>query len=315
MTKYFIRRIAMAVLTIFIVSFFSFVLMSLAPGDIVTYLLGYESSGPQGEAMRKLLGLDKSLIVRYFSWISQVLQGNLGVSHIFGPVSKFIAVRLPVTLAMMGVALTVSLLFSIGIVYLSSKGKKGITHFLLYVFSLIGVSMPEFWFAGMAIAICRSNIRLFPYVGLATKYDAMNSFERFQFAIIPTAILAFVYLANNIRYVKTSIYEVMQNEYITVARSKGLSENRIVFKHALKNAMIPIITSVVTTLPMLISSLAIVETVFRFPGIGYAYVETSFARDYTMMMGLLMLTTSMIAFGGVIADFFYMLVDPRIRYN
>ena len=315
MTKYFIRRIAYAVLTVFIVSFISFTIMSLAPGDVVTYIFGYEGNGPEADAVRKQLGLDKPLIVRYFSWVRQILTGNFGVSHLFGPVGKFIGTRLPFTLAMMGVALTTAILFSIAIVYISARKKKGIAHFLLYVFSLIGVSMPEFWFAGMAMAICRTDIRLFPYAGLTNRFAVMSSFERFQFAIIPTAILTFVYLANIIRYVKTSIDEVLENEYIRVARSKGLSQNKVIFKHALKNAMIPIITAVITTLPMLISSLAVVETVFRFHGIGYAYVETSFARDYTLMMALLMLTTSLVAFGGVLADFFYTLVDPRIKYS
>ena len=292
-----------------------YLLISLAPGDIVTYILGYEQSTPRGVAMRKALGLDKPVLIRYFLWLKEILRGNMGKSHLFGPVSQFIAERLPRTLAMMGVAIAISLPFSILIVYISAKGKKGIGHYLLYVFSLIGISMPEFWFAGMAFAICKLDIRLFPYIGAYNKYASMTQLERFQFAVVPTAVLTFVYLGNIIRYVKSSIDEVMRQEYIAVARSKGLKESKVIFKHALKNAMIPIITAITTTLPLLISSLAVIETVFRFPGIGYAYVETSFARDYTLMMGLLMVTTSLIAFGAVIADFFYALVDPRIKYN
>ena len=324
--RFLLRRIAFGLVIVFVMSFALYTLISLAPGDIVTYILGYEHNTPKGVAMREALGLDRPLPIRYFSWLRELLDGNWGTTHIgtdevgsirkiVMPVKDFLLQRLPYTLGIAGAALALSIVLTMILLYVMSRSKNRIVDIILSVFSLTGISFPAFWIAGMAIVICSRDPNLHPYIGASNRVHLMSGTELFQYGLIPTLLLTMMYMSINIRYLRASMREIMSQDYITMARSKGLSEVRVITAHGLRNALMPFITTFSLTIPALISEIAVIETVFKFPGLGFAYIEASYARDYSLLMGLFLTTTVLVVVTSIAADICYALADPRIKYS
>ncbi|MGK8833835.1 ABC transporter permease [Bacillus paranthracis] len=313
MKKHIFKRVLEAIPMLLFISFISYILMNLAPGDPAQGFRTPQMSEEQVAVIRASLGLDKPVFIRYFYWLKSTLSGNLGYSLItHQPVAKEILSRLPATLGLMGASMVLSILISIPLgMYIALNKNKFIDNFVSTL-SYIGISIPSFWFSMILITIFALKLRLLPSVGMRT--IGVNSFlDVLKHGILPTVVLSFPNSAVLTRYVRSATIGELQEDYIITAMAKGLSKRGILFKHIMKNSLIPIITILGMSLPSLVSGAFITETVFGWPGMGRLGINSIFSMDYPVIMAITMMTSIMVILGNLIADLLYMVVDPRIK--
>lgn len=313
MKKHVFKRILEAIPMLLFISFISYILMNLAPGDPAQGFRTPQMSEEQVAVIRTSLGLDKSVFIRYFYWIKSTLSGNLGYSLItHQPVAKEILSRLPATLGLMGASMILSVLISIPLGMYTALNKNKFVDNFVSTLSYIGISIPSFWFSMILITIFALKLRLLPSVGMRT--IGVNSFlDILKHGILPTVVLSFPNSAVLTRYVRSATIGELQEDYIVTAMAKGLSKRGILFKHVMKNSLIPIITILGMSLPSLVSGAFITETVFGWPGMGRLGINSIFSMDYPVIMAITMMTSIMVILGNLIADLFYIVVDPRIK--
>jgi len=287
--------------------------MNLAPGDPAQGFRTPQMSEEQVAIIRASLGLDKPVFIRYFYWLKSTLSGNLGYSLItHQPVAKEILSRLPATLGLMGASMVLSILISIPLGMYTALNKNKFVDNFVSTLSYIGISIPSFWFSMILITIFALKLRLLPSVGMRT--IGVNSFlDVLKHGILPTVVLSFPNIAVLTRYVRSATIGELQEDYIVTAMAKGLSKRGILFKHVMKNSLIPIITILGMSLPSLVSGAFITETVFGWPGMGRLGISSIFSMDYPVIMAITMMTSIMVILGNLIADLLYIVVDPRIK--
>jgi peptide/nickel transport system permease protein len=316
LTKYIIRRVLQAIPLLFIISIISFLLMSLAPGDPTAMYENPEAGKEQDlSAIREQLGVDDPIYVQYYKWLKLlVLEGNMGYSFQDGqPVLEKIIQRVPATLLLMATAITISLLIAIPIGVFSAVKKYSIFDYFFTFTSFLGIAVPSFFIALMAILVFSLKLSWFPVSGLRENYDAFDLWDRIHHLALPSLTLAFGLIASKSRYMRSSMLEVIKQDYVRTARAKGLSEGKVIFKHALRNALIPIITILALQLPALFGGSLFIEQLFAWPGMGRLTVNAIFIRDYQVIMGTTMIAGVMVVFSNLIADICYAIVDPRIQ--
>ncbi len=313
MKKHIFKRVLEAIPMLLFISFISYILMNLAPGDPAQGFRTPQMSEEQVAVIRASLGLDKPVFIRYFYWLKSTLSGNLGYSLItHQPVAKEILSRLPATLGLMGASMVLSILISIPLGMYTALNKNKFVDNFVSTLSYIGISIPSFWFSMILITIFALKLRLLPSVGMRT--IGVNSFlDVLKHGILPTIVLSFPNSAVLTRYVRSATIGELQEDYIVTAMAKGLSKRGILFKHVMKNSLIPIITILGMSLPSLVSGAFITETVFGWPGMGRLGINSIFSMDYPVIMAITMMTSIMVILGNLIADLFYILVDPRIK--
>lgn len=313
MKKHVFKRVLEAIPMLLFISFISYILMNLAPGDPAQGFRTPQMSEEQVAVIRASLGLDKPVFIRYFYWLKSTLSGNLGYSLItHQPVAKEILSRLPATLGLMGASMVLSILISIPLGMYTALNKNKFVDNFVSTLSYIGISIPSFWFSMILITIFALKLRLLPSVGMRT--IGVNSFlDVLKHGILPTVVLSFPNSAVLTRYVRSATIGELQEDYIVTAMAKGLSKRGILFKHVMKNSLIPIITILGMSLPSLVSGAFITETVFGWPGMGRLGINSIFSMDYPVIMAITMMTSIMVILGNLIADLFYILVDPRIK--
>lgn len=313
MKKHIFKRVLEAIPMLLFISFISYILMNLAPGDPAQGFRTPQMSEEQVAVIRASLGLDKPVFIRYFYWLKSTLRGNLGYSLItHQPVAKEILSRLPATLGLMGASMVLSILISIPLGMYTALNKNKFVDNFVSTLSYIGISIPSFWFSMILITIFALKLRLLPSVGMRT--IGVNSFlDVLKHGILPTVVLSFPNSAVLTRYVRSATIGELQEDYIATAMAKGLSKRGILFKHVMKNSLIPIITILGMSLPSLVSGAFITETVFGWPGMGRLGINSIFSMDYPVIMAITMMTSIMVILGNLIADLFYILVDPRIK--
>ncbi|ARC86813.1 binding--dependent transport system inner membrane component family protein [Clostridium argentinense CDC 2741] len=313
MKKHIFKRVLEAIPMLLFISFISYILMNLAPGDPAQGFRTPQMSEEQVAVIRASLGLDKPVFIRYFYWLKSTLSGNLGYSLItHQPVAKEILSRLPATLGLMGASMVLSILISIPLGMYTALNKNKFVDNFVSTLSYIGISIPSFWFSMILITIFALKLRLLPSVGMRT--IGVNSFlDVLKHGILPTVVLSFPNSAVLTRYVRSATIGELQEDYIATAMAKGLSKRGILFKHVMKNSLIPIITILGMSLPSLVSGAFITETVFGWPGMGRLGINSIFSMDYPVIMAITMMTSIMVILGNLIADLFYILVDPRIK--
>lgn len=313
MKKHIFKRVLEAIPMLLFISFISYILMNLAPGDPAQGFRTPQMSEEQVAVIRASLGLDKPVFIRYFYWLKSTLSGNLGYSLItHQPVAKEILSRLPATLGLMGASMVLSILISIPLGMYTALNKNKFVDNFVSTLSYIGISIPSFWFSMILITIFALKLRLLPSVGMRT--IGVNSFlDVLKHGILPTVVLSFPNSAVLTRYVRSATIGELQEDYIVTAMAKGLSKRGILFKHVMKNSLIPIITILGMSLPSLVSGAFITETVFGWPGMGRLGINSIFSMDYPVIMAITMMTSIMVILGNLIADLFYILVDPRIK--
>ena len=325
MKEYIIKRILLLFPTLLGISFVTFMVMQLAPGDPVSLNQGgMMSSKMSVEVMnkvREMYGLDQPLLVQYGSWLKRIVTLDFGNSFQNGqPVMDRILDRLPVTITLNVISIILIYLLSIPIGVFSAKhhqkiGEK-ITTFVLFLL----YSLPSFWVGLLLIVFFGVYLDIFPIYGIVSDhYSSLSFFEqmldRASHLVLP--IFASVYggLAYISRFVKNGMLEQLQEDYVTLAKAKGVKYNVILWKHAFRNSMIPIVTILATTLPALIGGSVIIESIFSLPGIGLLYYEAILARDYPIIMSLSFITAFLTLISLILADLLYVVVDPRINFN
>ncbi|WP_108670474.1 ABC transporter permease [Peribacillus acanthi] len=318
MWKYIIRRTIQAIPLLIIISIISFLLITIAPGDpLDMYRSSEGAEAVDTSAIEEKLGLDKPLYIQYFNWLKLlVLDGNLGYSFEDGrPVMEKILERVPATMLLMGVAIGFSFLIAIPIgVYSAVKKYSWFDNFLTS-FTYIGIAVPSFYLALMAILVFSLKLDWFPPSDMMSNYDEFELMDRIKHLVLPASVLAFGLIASNSRFMRSSMLEVIKQDYVRTARAKGVPENTVIYKHALRNALLPIITILGLSLPGLFAGALFIEQIFAWPGMGRLAINAIFVRDYQVIMGTTMFAGVMVVLGNLIADILYAIVDPRIQYG
>ncbi|MCX8030726.1 MAG: ABC transporter permease [Thermodesulfovibrionales bacterium] len=321
MYAYILKRILLMIPLLLGITIVSFGVIHLAPGSPVEVEteLSLKASAQARENLKKLYGLDKPLHIQYFEWLKRFLIFDFGKSFTDGKrVIDKIKERMPVTLVINLLSLILILLVAIPVGVLSATKQYSIFDKLTTVFVFIGFSTPTFWLALLLMIIFGVNLGWVPISGIQSiDVSEMSFFDRvFDWAkhlILPVGISAFGGIAGLSRYCRSSMLEVLRQDYIRTAKAKGLKESDIIIKHALRNALLPVVTILGLSVPGLIGGSVIFETIFSIPGMGQLFYSSAMSRDYPTIMGILVIGASLTLIGNLIADISYALLDPRIR--
>ena len=316
MTTYILRRLALMVPVAFLVTIGVFALARLSPADPVLVFAGEERDPAALAAIRKDLGLDQPLPVQYVAWLSRAVQGDLGRSfQNKQQVSEAILERLPATFELGLAALTISITFALIVGILSAVKRNSVVDLLSSSVTLMGVSFPSF-FLGIVLILLFAYVipgRIFPpggYVPFTT--DAGENLRRL---VLPAVTLATASLAVNLRQVRSSLLDVFGQEYVRTARAKGLRERTVVVRHALKNALIPVVTLVGIQIGAIIEGAVITETIFSWPGVGRLVVQAIPSNDYPVVQGVVLVSAVSFMLSTLLVDVLYAWIDPRISYD
>jgi peptide/nickel transport system permease protein len=321
MFTYIVKRTLQSIPLLFIISIISFALMTLAPGDPTAMYTSAEGNNKgqnfnKAEA-EKRLGLDKPIYVQYYKWMKLVVtKGDLGISmEDKRPVTDKIVERIPATLTLMATAIIISILLAIPIgVYSAVKQYSKLDYFFT-AYSFLGIAVPSFFIALLVILFFSIKLSWFPVSGMRDVYDHFDLWDRVYHLILPSLTLAFGLIATKSRFMRSSMLEVIKQDYVRTARAKGLSEKKVIFKHALRNALIPIITLIALQIPTLFGGALFIENLFAWPGMGRLAVNAIFLRDYQVIMGTTLIAAVLVVLGNLIADILYAFVDPRITFG
>lgn len=307
------NRLIQSILTMFLVSVLCFALTKAAPGDPVMTYVEPNMSEQYIETLRESLGLNKPLHEQYFLWLGRILQGNFGNSLMSKrPVLTQILERLPATVTLMGTSMLLGFLISILLGLYSGRNRNGLLDKITSLFCYVGISIPTFWFGIMLIYIFSVNLHLLPSIGMHSEGD--RSFgDLVLHMIMPCAVLTFANASQYIRYLRSSTITEMTSDYVMVQTAYGMTSSGILFKHVLKNAMLPMITVLGMSLQSLVSGAIITEQVFAWPGIGQLAVTAVMQFDYPLIMGITMFSALLVVVGNLLADILYAVFDPRIR--
>lgn len=317
---YILRRTWQTIPLLFIISIVTFALMTLAPGDPIAMFQNPEgvNNADSLETLREDLGLNDPIYVQYLKWLKLVVvEGNMGYSFADGrPVVDMILERIPATLILMGTAITLSFLIAIPIGIFSAIRKYSAADNLFTFLSFLGISIPSFFLALMAILLFSLKWSVFPVSGMRGDHtDGFNFFDITYHLVLPATVLAFGLIASLSRFMRSSMLEVINQDFIRTARAKGVSERKVIMKHAFRNALLPIITLVGLQLPSLLGGALIIETIFAWPGMGRLAIDSIFNRDYQVIMGITMFGSLLVVIGNLLSDVLYAVVDPRIQYG
>ncbi|MCR1875714.1 ABC transporter permease [Paraclostridium bifermentans] len=308
-----IKRLLNMIPMLFFITIISFILMHLAPGDPLQAYISPDMNVEDIERIRESLGLNDPIIVQYFKWLFNTIQGNLGYSMVNSkPVLDLILERLGPTILLSGSALVISIMISIPVGLISGYKKNSIIDKVLNVVSYIGISIPSFWFAMMLIYVFSIKLNIFPSVGMRT-IGVDTTLDLINHLILPVTVLSFYNLSVYIRYIRSSTIEQLKQDYVTTQYAYGASTKDILFKHVLKNTLLPVITIFGMSLPSIFTGAFITETIFGWPGMGQLGVNAIFGYDYPVVMGTTLFSSAMLIIGNLIADILYAMVDPRIK--
>ncbi|MDK2935489.1 nickel ABC transporter permease [Acetobacterium carbinolicum] len=311
MYRYIGKRLCLLLIVILGVTVLTFTLMHAAPGDMAEMIAisryGAENlTTAEVEAIRLSEGLDSPVMVQYFHWLTHMISGDFGNSLITGePVLEEILIRLPATLKLSFAALLVSLVIAIPAGVIAASKQHSLMDYLTMSSALIGTSVPNFWLGLLLILLFSVTLGWFPVFG----YGGL------RYMVLPALTLGAGLAGITTRLTRSSMLEVLNQDYVTTARSKGLSERRIIFKHALKNAFIPIITVIGIQLGHLLGGTVIVESIFAWPGIGKLLVDSIYARDFATVQACALLFAIIFVLINLIVDVLYLFLNPKISYQ
>ncbi len=314
MTSYIIRRLIYTVFIILIVSFIAFMILHLIPGDPVIVMLGSEATAEEISKLRQELRLDHSLPVQYFHWISSALQGDFGLSIIYREkVMPLVFQRLIVTLHLGLLAFIFSTVIAIPAGVVSAVRRGGYVDSLITLFANLGISVPVFWLGILMIYVFGLKLELLPIFGYTPPLD--DFWLSLKKSVMPVLCLAVLPVASIARQTRSSMLEVIGQDYIRTAWAKGLRERAIVLGHALSNALIPVVTLQGMMIRIIVGGAALTETVFNIPGMGSLIVRGVFQRDYVLVQACILIIALAVALANLLVDISYAWLDPRIRYE
>lgn len=314
MSVFIIRRLILSILVIWIVTILSFLLMHIMTGDPAAIMLGAEASQEQINALRHELLLDQPLTTQYGHWLKNALTGNLGTSLKYqDKVADLIAQRLPITIYLSFLALIISVVIGIAAGVFCAIRRGSILDSVITLLVNTGISLPMFWLGIIGIYLFGLKLGWLPIQGYTSPFSNLGLSIRKT--IMPVICLAIPSIAVIARQTRSSMLEVIRQDYIKTAWSKGLRERVIVFKHALKNALIPIVTLIGLQLRIVVSGSVVVETVFNIPGMGRLLVNATFDKDFISVQAITLVIAIVVLLANLIVDISYGWFDPRIRYD
>lgn len=317
MQRFIIRRLVYAIPTLIGISIITFLIAHLSPGDpIRLYTFGDPNVTPEDiERLREELGLNKPLPLQYVDWVTRVAQGNFGESIIYHQsATKLIAARIPNTLQLAIVALLLALTIGVPLGVMAALNRGKTIDQVVRVFATLFFAVPAFWFGLMLIIVLSVHLRWLPSQGMLTiGKDQWDILDRVKHMIMPAFVLALGGIANYSRLMRTETLEVISQDYIRTARAKGLHEVTVVAVHAVRNALIPMVTALGGILAGLIGGALIIEQVFTWPGVGQFTFQAIIAKDYPVVMAGVMISSVLLVASYLIRDLVYALVDPRVK--
>jgi peptide/nickel transport system permease protein len=322
MLYYIFRRLLQTVPLLFFISALIYVLLYLMPGDPLYRMLeDVPNLRPQDyERLRKLYGLDDPIYLQYWKWLWQLIQLNPGYSREYGqPVIDIIFPALKNTLVLTVIAMVVGKVIAILLGIFSAVRQYSVGDYLLTALTFIAYSIPAFWLALMMIIAFSVKLGWFPTSGIISPDIPPGTWEAtldwLKHLVLPVIVLATSEIIQVQRFMRSSLLEVLRQDYLTTARAKGLSEQVVVGRHALKNALIPVVTIIAITMPRVIGGSTVVETVFAYPGMGRLLFTSIMGNDYVVAMTVVMIIAVTVVFCNLLADVLYGWLDPRIRYQ
>ncbi|MGE5673160.1 MAG: ABC transporter permease [Mycobacterium leprae] len=316
MRNYIVRRLLQVIPIMLGVSVILFFIVHSTPGTPFAYLLGPKVDPSIKQKLMEQMGFNDPLPMQYIRWFKETITGHLGFSIRSGiPVSTLIHQRLGNTLILTSGAFVISLLLAIPIGVLSATKQYSFVDYAVTSFSFMGISLPSFFAALLAIYLFAVKWHIFPMNGITTPGEDFSIGDMLYHLILPCITLALRDIASYSRFCRSSMLEVMRQDYVRTARSKGLAERVVVYKHALRNGLIPVITLIGFSLPGLFGGAIIFETLFTWPGMGLLSFSAVNDRDYPVLMATNLLFAILVIIGNLVADILYAVVDPRIRYS
>ncbi|WP_072393719.1 ABC transporter permease [Hyphomicrobium sp. CS1BSMeth3] len=307
-----LRRLLVAIPTIFLVMVFVFILQRMLPGDPLLVMAGEERDPAVLEELRKLYGFDRSVPVQFLYWLREIASGNFGSSLRTGaPVTELIGQTLPVTIQLAVASLIIALLIGIPTGVLAAVKKGTWLDYVANAISLSGLSIPNFWLGIILILFVSVNLRWLPASGFVSIFE--NPVEAFRTTIMPAFVLGSGLAATLMRHTRSAMLEVLRLDYVRTARAKGLLEPAVVLKHALRNALVPIVTLSTLLFGQLLAGAVLTEQVFTIPGFGKLIVDAVFNRDYGVVQGVVLCTAIAFILMNLIADVLYIVINPRLR--
>jgi len=318
-SRYLVRRLSQVLPTVAALILLTFCLIHLAPGDPVIALGGEHGDVGYYAFIRARFGLDRPLPAQLLTYMRNVFEGDLGVSYVHGrPVAGLIAERLPATLLLMSTALLLSSAAGVALGVLAARRAHRPADLLLRTAALLGYATPSFWLAQVVVLALAVGTGLFPVQGMTDARQASTGLRHATDVLRHLALPAFVLATNELalttRLVRTGLLEALASDYVRTARAKGLPEGRVA-RHALRNALLPVVTVIGGRVGMLFSGAVLVEAVFAWPGLGQLLVSSLLARDYPALLGMFLLVSLAVVFANLVTDLLYGWLDPRIRYE
>ena len=312
MRRYLIRRLAQGAVVLFVVSAVVFAIVHAAPGGPA--LLNNPDVDPKmAKEMEKQLGLDDPIPVQYARWLRNAVRGNLGRSyqHSLGT-AELLWARIPNTLLLSGTALLLAVVLAVPLGMISAVYRYSALDYAATVTAFVGVSIPVFWLAILLIIVFSVTLGWLPSSGMLTVGLPFSMRDRLLHLLMPSIVLATFPLAQLTRYVRSSMVDALAQDYVRTARAKGLPERGVLGRHALRNALIPMVTVLGVLTPRLLGGAVVTETIFAWPGLGRLAVEAAVTRDYPVILGATLLVSTLVVLSNLITDFLYVVIDPRI---
>jgi peptide/nickel transport system permease protein len=317
MARYIMRRLVQSVILLALVTMIAFSLMHLAPGGpLAVYTLNPTIRAEDIERLERNFGLDRPLYIQYAKWATGMVQGDWGRSFRDSqPVSDIIFSRMWATFELAGSALAIAMILGIIIGTLGAVRQYSIADYLSTIGAMLALSIPTFWFGLMAIYLFSVQLGWLPSGGRQTLGEDFSLVDRLRHLLLPATVLGFVLIATWSRYTRASMLEVINQDFIRVARAKGLTERRIIISHGLRNALGPLVVLAGIQIPLLFGGALVTESVFTWPGMGRLFVDSLNYRDYPVMMGILFITAVLVILFNLLADVLAALIDPRVRIH
>jgi peptide/nickel transport system permease protein len=313
-TQYIIRRLIHSLFIVWGCATLVFFLLRAVPGDPIVVMLGTEYTPEAADALRRKMGLDQPLYVQYVKWAGNVLTGDLGTSISSPePVIDTIKSGLPKTLSLAALSFLLGIAIAVPTGIISALRRNSWVDYSASILAFVGVSMPGFWLGIILILVFAVRLQWLPAVGYSPiGEDGFVAWA--EHLLMPSLAIGASYAAILMRFVRSGLLEVLNSDYIRTARAKGVAERGVIFRHALRNAMIPVVTVAGIQLALLLSGAVVVETVFSIRGLGRILVGAILDKDYPIVQGVILLTTVIFVFANLFVDIVYTMLDPRIKY-
>lgn len=314
MTRYIIRRLVHAAFIVWGVATLVFFMLQIIPGDPIILMLGEDYTPEAADQLRNKLGLDEPIYVQYFKWVGNVVQGDLGRSTATGEtVSDAIRSSLPKTMSIAVVSFAIAILIAFPAGIIAALKRNSPIDYVVSILAFVGVSMPGFWLGIVLILLFAVRLDWLPAVGYTPLSDGV--WEWFKHLILPSIAVGMGYAAILMRFIRAGLLEVLGSDYVRTARSKGLRERAVIGRHALRNALIPIVTVAGIQLALLLNGSVVIEIVFSIRGMGRLLVRGILDKDYPVVQASILLIAVIFVMANLVVDILYTVLDPRIRYE